>query len=541
MKNEARGGLNPQRVDDRLGTFNFADLWEMVAAAVPDRIAVIADDRVLTYREVDERASRLGASLKRSGVGDGTRVGVMMRNSARFIESYLAAFKICAVPINVNFRATPAELSYLASDSSFHGLIHDSEFADVVAAASRSADANWWNLPAPDRYESAIGASDPRGTSTERRSDDDRYVIYTGGTTGHPKGVVWRMVDAFHACLGGGDPEGTAGPIDEPAEIVARITATPVTFMPAAPLMHAAGQWPALRWLLAGGTVVLMDRFEPERVWQRLAKHQVNVMNIVADAMARPLLDVLDTGAAAGLSPLRVIGSGGAPLSNSARHQLAAALPDVTVRDIYGSSETGVQGWADWTTASTGTSRFKTFDTILIDPQTLRPIPTQSGNEGLVARYGHVPIGYLGDPTSSAGVFTDIDGVRVAITGDTGRIDETGQLTVLGRGSDCINTGGEKVYPREVEEVLRSYRGVDDAMVVGREHPRWGQQVVALVVPTADTNIRDEDLDSHCRATLAGYKVPRRYLRVLAISRRVNGKADYPWAHGVIDAADQAS
>jgi 3-oxocholest-4-en-26-oate---CoA ligase len=518
-------------------TFNVADLWEMVAASVPDRVAVIADDRELTYRELDERADRLAAWLRASGLRQGSRVGVMMRNDSRFLESYLAAYKVRAVPINVNFRATAPELDYLAKDSGVRGLIFDPEFFEVVAAVAHTRDKNWWLLPTGEPYESALEAGSPRATTAESRSDDDEYVIYTGGTTGNPKGVVWRMVDAFHACLGGGDPDGIRGPITRPAEIVDRITAEPIVFMPVAPLMHAAGQWPAFRWLLAGGTVVVMARFDPARTWRRIGQCQVNVVNIVADAMARPLLEVLDADVAGRLSALRLLASGGAPLSDDARHRLATALPSITVRDIYGSSETGVQGWADWTTVSTGTSRFKTFDTMLVDPRTHRPLARMEANEGFVARYGHVPLGYHGDPEASARVFTVFNGTRVAITGDMGRIDNAGQFTLLGRGSDCINTGGEKVYPREVEEALLACPGLDDAMVVGRPHPRWGQQVVALVVPKRDVATSDADLDAHCRTRLAGYKIPRRYVYVASIQRRPNGKPDHAWANSVIDGA----
>ena len=523
--------------DAAAATFNIADLWELVARSVPDRIAVIGDGGELTYRELDERADRLATWLRASGLGRGSRVGVMMRNDARFLECYLAAYKIRAVPINVNFRATAAELDYLAYDSGLRGLIFDPEFSDVVAAGAHTTDKKWWLLAAGEPYESALEVASALGTTMGPRSNDDEYVIYTGGTTGNPKGVVWRMIDAFHACLGGGDPEGIRGPITRPTEIIERITAEPVVFMPVAPLMHAAGQWPAFRWLLAGGTVVVMARFDPARTWRRIGECRVNVVNIVADAMARPLLEALDAEDACRLSALRLLASGGAPLSDDARDRLAAALPGITVRDIYGSSETGVQGWADWTAASTGTSRFKTFDTVLVDPQTRRPLAETEATEGLVARYGHVPVGYHGDAEASARVLTKFNDMRVAITGDIGRIDEAGRLTVLGRGSDCINTGGEKVYAREVEEALLAFPGLDDAMVVGRRHPRWGQQVVALVVPTPNAVNSDADLDAHCRTRLAGYKIPRRYVRVGAVRRRPNGKADHAWAHSAIDGA----
>jgi acyl-CoA synthetase (AMP-forming)/AMP-acid ligase II len=520
----------------RGNSFNFADLWDLVVAAVPERVAVVADIS-RTYLQVDERATRLAHWLQDRGVRSGDRVGVMMRNGSEFLEAYLAAYKIRAVPVNVNTRASAPELAYLAEDATLRGLVHDPDLAGVVAATDVTAA--WWTLASGDSYELALAGSSPAPVEQSGRSGDDEYFIYTGGTTGYPKGVVWRMEDAFYACLGGGDPEGTRGPAARPDELTERIPAEPVVFMPAAPLMHAAGQWPALRWLFAGGTVVLVPRFDPVAVWHRISDCKVNIVNLVADAMARPLLDALDGDLARELGSLRVLASGGAPLSDPTRRQLADLLPNVVVRDIYGSSETGVQGWADWTATSTGTSSFLAFDTVLVDPETRMPLPSGEPGEGLVARRGRVPLRYHGKPDASAAVFVEHAGARLAITGDIGRLDAGGRLSVVGRGADTIITGGEKVYPREVEETLVGYPGVRDAMVIGRPHERWGQQVVALIVLPDGPGPTESDLDAHCRARLAGYKVPRRYLRVPGIVRRPNGKADYEWAHGVVDGADE--
>lgn len=510
-------------------TFNFADLWEGVAQAVPDRSAVIGPDASRTYRELDRRASALAEWFVGAGVRPGDRIGVMLRNVPEHLEAYLAAYKIRAVPVNINFRATRAEFGYLADDADLRGVVHDHDFADTVEHVVRVGTGSRWRLATGADYE-RIASRPPSSTEQLARSSDDEYMIYSGGTTGKPKGVVWRMEDAFYACLGGGDPRGTSVPIAEPVELVQRISSPPVVFLPAAPLMHAAGFWPAMRWLLAGGTVVLLGSFDPDHVWRAVAQHQVNVVNIVADAMAGPLLDALDGRRTSELHSLQMIASGGAPLSAVARRRLAEAIPGVTIRDIYGSSETGVQGWADWTAASSGPSRFTTFDTVLVEPDT-RTLPAAPGlREGLVARTGHVPLRYHGDPAASAAVFAQRDGVRIAVTGDIGRLDDELRLTVIGRGAECINTGGEKVYPREVEGVLREHPQVRDCLVLGEAHPRWGQQVSALVVLAGGADVPDAQLSELCRGQLAGYKVPRRYVRVPAIARRANGKLDLDWA-----------
>ncbi|HTK64243.1 MAG TPA: AMP-binding protein [Pseudonocardia sp.] len=544
------GGVETGGVDTGVTTFNLADLWEAVARAVPDRVAVISEGTGATYRELDERASRLAHWLLGRGIGPGDRVGVMLRNVPEHLETYLACFKIRAVPVNVNFRCTAAELGYLVGDAPLSGLVADPEFLDVVTACRSDGGEHWWVLATGTDYEAALrsggeadagaggdadvgaGAGAGRGPGPfPPRSSDAEYVIYTGGTTGDPKGVVWRMEDAFFACIGGGDPTGERRPITRPGEIVERIDAVPTRFLPAAPLMHAAGSWPTLRWLLAGGAVVLVRDFDAARIWDAIAEHHVDIMNIVADAMAGPLLEAFQGRDRADHSSLRMIASGGAPLSEQGRTRLCAALPGLVIRDIYGSSETGVQGWSDWRSPSSGPSRFVSLDTVLVDPETRDE--AAPGTEGLIARRDHVPAGYHGDPDKSAQVFLTQGGRRLAVTGDLGRFNPDGTLTVIGRRSGFINTGGEKVNPTEVETVLRDHEQVADVLVLSEPSERWGQQVVAIVVG-GGSGPDIAALDTHCRESLAGYKVPRRYITVDALTRKANGKPDHAWAAEVV-------
>jgi acyl-CoA synthetase (AMP-forming)/AMP-acid ligase II len=509
-------------------TFNFADLWEAVAAAVPGRVAVVRDPTRRSYGELDRRASRLAAWMAGRGVGRGDFVAVDLRNSVEYVETMLAAYKLRAVPVNVNYRFLAGELRTLFGDGPVVGVVAEPDLADRVTEAAAAVPSIGWTLWRGADYEQAIddAGGEVRGIP---RSGDDDYVLYTGGTTDRPKGVVWRMEDAFFACLGGGDPTGEQGPVTEPGEVLDRLVDS-FAFLPAAPLMHAAGLWTTLRWLLAGATVVLLPRFDGRAVWRAVAAERVNLMNIVGDAMARPLLDALDPGGRRRLTGLRTIASGGAPLSEAAKVALTGTLPWLTVKDAYGSSETGVQAWAMFRAGDDPAPRFRSVDTVILDPSTLVPLPPGSTASGVVARRGRVPLRYHRDPARTAAAFFVRDGERYALTGDLGRMDADGTLVVFGRGSQCINSGGEKVHPEEVEAVVRSHPDVYDAVVVGAPDPIWGQQVVALIQPVNGRAGDEEEIRGHCRASLAAYKVPKRVVTVDRVVRSPAGKPDYRWA-----------
>lgn len=511
-------------------TFNFADLWELVCAVVPERTALVCGDQRRSFAELDDRAARLAGWMNARGVGPGVFVGVQMRNSIEHVEAMLAAYKLRSIPVNINYRLLDAELAYLYRDSGLVGVIHDDDLAARVHRVGHEAPELSWTLSRGTDYEAAMAAGAPLPPS-QGRSEDDPYVLYTGGTTGNPKGVVWRMEDAFFACVGGGDPTASRGPIYRPEQIVERIL-DGYAFLPAAPLIHAAGMWTTLRWLLAGAKVVLLPDFSPAQIWAAIAEERVTVMNIVGDAMAWPLLDALDASDHLDVSCLRTIASGGAQLTAGTRGRLLSALPQLTVKDSYGSSETGVHGWSVHSSSSSDQNRFAIVDTVILDPESLAELPAGSAEAGAVARRGRVPVRYHNDETKSARTFLSIRQQRYALTGDMAHLDADGTLRLLGRWSQCINSGGEKIFPEEVEEVVRAHPGVADAIVIGRPDPRWGQRVTAIVATVAGQTLSGTDLREYCREMIAAFKVPKDVVFVDRIQRTAAGKPDYVWAAG---------
>jgi len=537
--------------------FNIADLMECVADAVPTREAVVCEDQRRTYAELDERATRLAHTLRSAGVGIGDHVGLYLRNSVAHLEVMFACYKARAVPININYRYVADELRYQCDDADLVALFHD---ADTVASvdAVRSPALMLTVVVGSRDYEQLVRSGSPV-RDLGARSPDDHYVLYTGGTTGRPKGVVWRQEDMFFGGLGGGNPGGP--PISRPEQIATSVLENPAQrlrpFLPPGdatvsqfvslalgPLMHASGQWSALGTLLGGGKVVLYgaSHVEMDRVLDLIEREQVNACNLVGDASARPMLAAL--AAQTGrwdLSSLRLLGSGGSILSGHVKDALMAALPSVVaIVEGIGSSESPAQAVA--VTRRDGVrSESLTFaakaDTIVVDEATLRPVIPGSGTVGRLATRGRVPLGYHKDPQRSARTFVTIDGERWSLPGDMATIDADGTVHLLGRGAMCINTGGEKVYPEEVEATLKLHPAVSDAVVLGETDETFGQRVVAVIAVADGQPVPDlQALQAHCRASLAGYKLPRGLHVVPEIPRTPAGKADYGWARGLLDA-----
>jgi acyl-CoA synthetase (AMP-forming)/AMP-acid ligase II len=517
-------------VPDR--TFHLADLWELVADAVPERTALVCGQHRRTYAELEERSNRLAHWMADRGVGKDDFVGLYLRNSPAYVEATLAAYKLRAVPINVNFRYVDDELRYLFDDAGLVGVIHDEEFTPRVETVAAGVPSVRWNLADGAAYADAVSASKP-DRDFGPRSDDDLYVIYTGGTTGMPKGVVWRIRDAFFACMAGGDPSRMKGDVEQPEDLLDRIVPEYAS-MSVAPLMHAAGGWTTFMWLFAGAKVVILPgSFDPDEVWATVERERVNGFSIVGDAMARPLLDAWDAaGGKYDISSLFLIGSGGAPLTPPVKARLGRTFPNVIVGDGFGSSETGIQGASRFTGAEGGPSKggFTPSATVVLDEDTLEPVEPGSGRIGKVARTGLMPLRYHGDPEKTAATFVDVGGTRYAISGDMATVEADGTVTLLGRGSQCINTGGEKVFPEEVEAALRGHDAVYDVLVVGAPDERWGQRVVAVVQRSPGRDATEDDLRQHCRASVAGYKVPKQVIFVDQVVRSPAGKADYRWA-----------
>jgi len=541
--------------------FNLADLFESVVDTVPDTLAVVAGPRRLTYAELDRRANRLAHRLAAGGIGPGDMVGIQLVNGSEYLETMLACFKLRAVPVNVNFRYTGTELRHLYADAGLVGLVHHRAFADAVGSALKAmvaqrvvlevADASDAPLsPGADDYEHAlvaVGVGDERDFGP--RSADDVYCVYTGGTTGLPKGVLWRHEDIFFAAMGGGDPLQLGDVIERPEQLPDRLLRPGMVALPVPPFMHASAHWLAFSTFFGGGTLVLLPggHFDPFTTWQLVVDERVNVLVVVGDAMARPLLDALEQSGrplseqSGGIdtSSLMAVGSGGAILSPSTKARLARLLPGVIVADAFGSSETGQLGGAPPAGDPFGPPRLKVDERTAVFDDDLRAVEPGSWAIGQLARGGRVPIGYRGDPARSAATFVEVDGRRWALPGDQARVEIDGTIVVLGRSSQCINSGGEKIYAEEVEAALKGHPDVVDAVVVGVDDERWGQRVAAVVEPRPDCQPSLIDLRDHARGVLAGYKLPKQLVLVGQMERLPSGKADYGWARTQAAASEE--
>jgi len=527
--------------------FNIADLFESLVDAVGERTALVSGQRRLTFRALEERANRLAHALAARGIKAGDHIGIYLFNCGEFLEAMLAAFKLRAVPININYRYVADELRYMFTNADLAALVFQREFVPVLsdvrdACAGIKAfvyvdDASTYDASTFDavEFESAMAEGSPK-RDFPPRSADDLYIIYTGGTTGMPKGVMWRHEDVFFAGLQGGNPGGE--PISKPEELaeIARRNDPALTTLPVAPFIHGAAQWAALIGLFGGGKVVVVPgrSMDPKAVWQAVQDERVNLMTIVGDAMARPLAAALaetdyDT------SSLIVIGSAGAIFSEAVKSELRQKLTSTMFIDSFGSTESGHTGSMTQTRSmsESGHPRFFMTPNVTVIGEDKRPIEPGSGVIGYLARKGRLPVGYYKDPRKTAETFVEIDGDRWVVPGDLATIEADGMITVFGRGAVCINSGGEKIFPEEVEEVLKAHPSVEDAVVVGVPDERWGQRVAAVVQPRTGASISLAEVDAHCRKHIAGYKVPRALCVVDRVSRQPSGKPDYKWAREV--------
>jgi 3-oxocholest-4-en-26-oate---CoA ligase len=547
--------------------YNIADLFEHTADAVGPRTALIIDDQPISFAELDAAANRFAHHLLARGFGPGDNIGIYAVNSREWVEAMLAIFKIRAVPINVNFRYVEDELRYLLDDADLVALVFDQALAPRVAAVreqlpklrhfvhlappSGETDAG---DPAVDTalarldsvgYRDAVDP-EPETRGFGSRSGDDHYVLYTGGTTGMPKGVVWRQEDVFMA-LGGGIDVTTNEMVTSDTQLAEKAAAveSPLVSLCLPPLMHGLAQWGVLRFLFDGGTTVLARRFDPHESWRRVERWRASSMMMTGDAMGRPLIEALEQLDASDeevdLSSLVAVVSTAVAWSPVIKQRFMARFPNALIIEAIGSSETGSNGISVMAggvelTSSQGPNVRPLRDSLVLGDD-LRPVAP--GSVGRLARGGNVPLRYHKDEEKSRSTFvTGPDGDRYVLAGDLARLEEDGSITLLGRGSQCVNTGGEKVFPEEVEAVLKAHPAVFDAVVVGVDDERWGQKVAAVVqareghvTPTLD------DLDGHCRTRLAGYKVPRQLAVVESIERSPSGKPDYRWAQRVATAA----
>jgi len=507
---------------------NLGDIIEVVADAVPDRPALITNDAELTYAELDERCTRLANHLAASGVGAGDHVAIHAMNCAEWVESFYACFKLRAVPINVNYRYVENELRYLYDNADCVAVIVAPEFAPAVAAVIDALPGLRHQLVLGDDYEAALAAASPERRFDDR-SPDDLYILYTGGTTGMPKGVMWRQEDIVNAAM---NAVRLGQPIDDVADLAKEAAAkeTPARLMALGPMMHGAGQWVLGNAHVAGDTFVLYTapRFDPFTVLELASRAGVHSIGVIGDTMARPLAEALRDDPevqALDLSNLFSVTNGGAPLSVAVREQIRAVLPNVLIVDSYGASETGATGTRPDGGEGFSAPRFNVRPdvTVLADDGTV----CAPGEIGKLAQSGHIPLGYYKDPEKTAATFPVIDGKLWVVPGDFARIEDDGSISVLGRGSVSINSGGEKIHPEEVEAALMAHPAVFDAVVVGTPNERWGQQVTALVQLRPGATASPDDLRAHARALVADYKTPKDILFVDQVPRTAVGKVDY--------------
>ncbi len=520
--------------------FNHADLFEGLADAIGDRTALVPPGREpLTYAGLDAHANGLAHHLRDAGVRPGQHVGVHLYNGLEYIATVLAALKIRAVPVNVNYRYVAAELEYLYRDAALAALVYDASFEDRVTEAAARTPTLAHRIvaggasPHAVAYDEAV-ASASSGRDFATRSGDDLYIIYTGGTTGMPKGVMWRCEDLFMA-FGGGNPYGD--PRETPEAVVAAASAGGgMVMLTTAPLMHGAAQMTTFLTWWMGGTVVYNRRFDAAETLRTVERERVVTLGITGDAMARPLAEEIAAGSY-DLGSLAALSSTGAILSGTVRDRLRSLLPDLLIIDSFGSSESGYTASGVEGSSPEAGLRYRPVNARLaVLDDSLRPVAPGSGVIGQVAKRGHIALGYWNDAEKTAATFVEVDGVRWLLTGDVATVEADGTITIFGRGSQCINTGGEKVFPEEVEAVLKGHPAVFDAVVTGIADERFGERVAAVVQPYDDAP-PVEDLDAHCRGRLSGYKVPRTYAFVPELERSPAGKADYRWAKRIAEGA----
>ena len=524
---------------------NIADLAEHAIDAVPDRVALICGDDEITYAGLEEKANRLAHYLIDHGVKKDDKVGLYCRNRIEIVIAMLGIVKAGAILVNVNYRYVEGELRYLFDNSDMVALVHERQYSERVANVlpdtpnvktvlviddgSTVPSQTYQSYGGVEFYQAIAEGSPERDFGT--RSADDIYLLYTGGTTGFPKGVMWRHEDIYRVLLGGTDFATGEFVADEYDHAKQAAAAPPMIRFPIPPMIHGATQSATWMALFTGGTVVLSPEFDAEGVWSAIEQHKVNLLFFTGDAMARPLLDALES-SERDLSSLFLLSSTAALFSPSLKEKFLELLPNRVITDSIGSSETGFGGTSVVAKGQSGGGGPRvTIDkkTVVLDDDGNEVVPG-SGVRGILAKRGNIPVGYYKDEKKTAETFRTINGVRYAIPGDYAQVESDGTVTMLGRGSVSINSGGEKIYPEEVEGALKGHPDVFDALVVGVPDPRFGQHVAAVVAPRKGTHPTLAELDAFVRRDIAGYKVPRSLWIVDEVKRSPAGKPDYKWA-----------
>jgi fatty-acyl-CoA synthase len=538
--------------------WHLAEAWEAVADAVPDAPAVSNGGVRRSWRDYEDRAARLAAALAAAGHGPGSKIAVYAFNSNAFLEAYFAAFKLRGVPVNVNYRYTEGELVYLLDNADAEAVVFDAQFGARVAAIRGQLpqlrtlveidDGSGQHLDGALGFEDAIAANAPY--PRQDYAEDDLFIIYTGGTTGMPKGVMSRQADrALNGVMQGFGPLGLPRPAtrDDFMASIRRIHegGQARVSLVACPLMHGTGlTGGAHHPQLVGGCAVTLrnEHFDPAEIWRVVVAEKVNHISLVGDTFARPMLAALETAAAEGrpfdLSSLTSIFSAGVMFSRETKEGLLK-FADITITDAIAATEGAMGASVVSRTRPPGdTAQFSMGALTKVFDENDQEVEPGSDRIGMIANGGSQPVGYYKDPEKSARTFRVINGHRYSFPGDYAKVAADGSIVLLGRGSNCINTGGEKVFPEEVEEALKAHPDVEDCLVVGAPDPRFGQRIVAVLSLAAGRALDEAALLAFARTRIAGYKLPRRLVIVDEVRRAANGKADYPWASRV--AAEQA-
>ncbi len=525
----------------------YPDVWEAIADAIPDAPAVIQGDLVRSWRDHDDRSARLAAAFSAAGLGHDTKIGLFLYNSPEYLETQYAAFKIRATPINVNYRYLDEELWYLLDNSDCEAVVFHSSLGERIDhVRDRLPDVRLWIEVDDDgssatealAYEAVIAAHEP--APRIERTGDELYMLYTGGTTGMPKGVM-RAMGTFSqffldsvSQVAGKPPFTTAA---EAAAHAAELQAAGAAdrAIPACPLMHGTGGWLAgLVTHQAGGAVVLLESrsLDVDELWRVVERNGVTKVVIVGDAFARPMLRALDDARDAGrpydTSSMRSIVSSGAMFSTEVKDGLIGHIPQLAINDVLGSTESGMARSVATKDADTTTAKFELNPGTRVFDENDNPVEPGSGTIGFVAATSPItPLGYYKDPEKSARTFREIGGVTYTIPGDMAMVEADGSITLLGRGSNCINTGGEKVYPEEVEEAVKTHPAVDDCLIFGIDDERFGQRVVGVASVRDGAELHPDQVIAHTREHLSPFKCPRELVLVAEVPRAPNGKADY--------------
>ena len=513
------------------GGWNFAEVWETIAQAIPGEPAVVQGEVRRSWADFDRRADGVAACLLGAGLGRQDKVAQYLHNGPAYLESVFAAFKAALVPVNTNYRYLDDELVYLWDNADVVAVVFDTAFTERVEAVRDRVPAvrAWigvgpecpgWAVP----YEQAAASASGRVEPEWGRSPDDLYLLYTGGTTGLPKGVMWRVDDVFSllnatAAVSYPDLASVPSMVREGSGLVG---------LPASPLMHGSAAFTAFSILDCGGPVVLLEGkgFDAEELLAVIERERVSFVGLVGDAFAKPLLDVLDRSPDRwDISSLEVIVSSGVMWSEITKEGLLRHRADLQLVDAFASSEAPAMGVS---VAGARTASFELGEHARVIDDAGRDVAPGSGVVGRVAVGGRLPLGYYKDEEKTAATFAVIDGIRYSIPGDFATVESDGTLRLLGRGSLCINSGGEKVFPEEVEEALKEHERVTDAVVVGVDDDRLGQAVAAVVSLRSGSGLVGEAaLIAHVKARLASYKAPKRIVFVDDVGRAPNGKADY--------------